>query len=429
MYQSFKKHCISTNLFNSGDRVLIAVSGGTDSTALLYLMNRLAQEIDLKLSVVHINHKLRDASDQEAIFVRDMATSYSINYIEKTWEHEKISLKVEEKARQFRYSVFHHLMVDFDKLVTAHHADDQAETFFMRLIRGNRLFNLSAIESRRSFANGELIRPLLPFSKAELVKLNIPSIEDESNCSDQFFRNRIRNKHLPLLSQENPKIANALVDRTVEVSYAKELISAQMQAIDQEIAIEDKVDLLKFNALTTAERYFFLQYFLEKQSIYDLSDGIVQTILSVLQNEKQWKIDLNANYCLVKDYHSFFIDKIIKDELLTVILQENGQFENDLLLINFGEKNGGFRVPLVSNAPVIIRARAAGDRIQLTEKLSKKVRRLFIDEKIPINERESSKIIEQNGKIIAVLIKSKSYLSKMVETDTIKTNLYCKWKG
>ncbi|MCH4167862.1 MAG: tRNA lysidine(34) synthetase TilS [Streptococcaceae bacterium] len=430
MYEKFKQHLLKQQFFAKNDRVLVAVSGGQDSVALLHLLSAFSTDFPIEISVVHINHRLRLSSDNDAKFVRALASQLSLSYHEVIWQHEKISLGVEEKARKFRYNVFQRLMIDYDKLVTAHHADDQAETFLMRLIRGNRLSNLSGISARRPFANGELIRPLLPFTKLELSQLAYPFVEDESNQSAAYFRNRIRNQYLPLLEKENPQFAKDIMELSEELTLAMDFIQGHLFEYQQKIQNDGRVDLLEFQRLTASERYFFVLQYLEQNAIFNLSNGLVKQLLDILENEKQYQFKLTHEKLLIKTYDAFWVGDLNNQLPLisTCVLNSEG-FENEWIAISWVSGLDYNCLPLYSMEPITIRSRKAGDRLQLSANLSKKLRRLLIDDKIPIDEREKSIILEQNDKIIAVLTKNKTYLSISSETDTIKNNLYFKWKG
>ncbi|MDR1567922.1 MAG: tRNA lysidine(34) synthetase TilS [Streptococcaceae bacterium] len=433
MYEKFKSEVIANKLFQPNDNVLIAVSGGIDSMVLLQLMKSLSKALAFEITVIHINHKLRPTSDDEAAFVRAFALEHQIAYLEEAWQHEDIKSKLEERARAFRYSVFSRLMTEFsfNKLVTAHHADDQAETFLMRLIRGNRLFNLASISPKRAFANGELIRPLLAFTKKELQLLDVPHIEDESNLSQDYFRNRVRHQYLPELSAENPKFSVNVRKRVTELNFAKELIEQHLAPVMKLLVSDGRVDLLKFQQLSASERYFFLLKYLENAEIFDLSDGLIQQLLQSLNNAKQYKIRLNNQDMLIKDYLYFYLSSGNKTKLQPKSFQLNvgENLHADDFEIIFEAQEGYQKIPIFPGSVLLIRTRQAKDKLKISENSSKKLRRLFIDEKIPRNERENAKIIEQNGKIVAVLTKNRRYLSKFSETDTIMSDLYFKWKG
>ncbi|MBS7578278.1 MULTISPECIES: tRNA lysidine(34) synthetase TilS [unclassified Enterococcus] len=430
MYDKFKRHLLKNTFFSVHDRVLVAVSGGQDSIALLHLLKVFSLDYPIDITVVHVNHRLRPSSDAEADFVRALTSQLSLPYHEEVWHHQKISLGVEEKARIFRYNVFRRLMVDYDKLVTAHHADDQAETLLMRLIRGNRLSNLSGISPRRPFATGELIRPLLPFTKFELSQLELTFVEDESNQSPNYFRNRVRNQYLPLLSKENPQLTHDIVQLSEELVSANELIYHHISKLKETLQSNGRVDLSMFQKISNSERYFFILDYFEQNDIFDLSKNRVQEILSLLSNSKQYQYKLSEQKQLVKTYDTFWIEWLDcqNTQILEVILNEKG-FENDCISFSWQPRPNDSFIPLYSMKPVTIRSRKAGDKLQLSPSLTKKVRRLLIDDKVPIDEREKSIILEQNDKIIAVLTKNKTYLSISPETDTIKNNLYFKWKG
>ncbi len=199
----------------AGDKVLIGVSGGADSVALLHLMVELKPVLDLQLAVAHLNHGLRsDASDREADFVGDLSCKLGL-----VWHCEKIELdphlgSLEERARGARYRFFKRLLHKhgYTKLALGHHADDNAESVLLHLLRGCGLRGLSGIPPKR---DQTIIRPLIETSRSQIEAFlkshGLAHIEDASNSDIRFKRNRIRHQLIPLLQRDyNPNIRAAL---------------------------------------------------------------------------------------------------------------------------------------------------------------------------------------------------------------------------
>ncbi|MBP2966687.1 tRNA lysidine(34) synthetase TilS, partial [Acinetobacter baumannii] len=171
--ERFNKYVTKMKWWSSEDEVLVAVSAGVDSIVLLHLLCMLPKEIKPKLRVVHVNHQLREVSKQESEFVEAVCASLDISFYQSVWEEgPQIKNNIELAAREHRYSFFSKVMIEenIPTLLTAHHQDDQVETFLMRLTTGGRLSSLVGIEEKREFANGQLIRPLLIFKKEELYQ-------------------------------------------------------------------------------------------------------------------------------------------------------------------------------------------------------------------------------------------------------------------
>ncbi len=191
-------------MLQAGDRVICAVSGGADSVALLFAMYLLRQQLGIQVEAAHFNHHLRgDESDRDEAFVRSFCQDYDIQLHvggETVVAGEK---GLEAAARDARYAFLKSLP---GKIATAHTADDNAETVLMHLIRGTGLQGLGGIRPMQ----GQLIRPMLRITRQEVLAFleqwNLPHVEDSSNESDAFLRNRIRHHVMPLLYQENPRL-------------------------------------------------------------------------------------------------------------------------------------------------------------------------------------------------------------------------------
>ena len=211
-------------LLTKGQTVLVALSGGPDSVALLHALVALESEFRLKLFAAHLNHKLRGKeSDQDEKFAGDLASGLKVRFFSKRVDVKKEAkrkkLSIEEAAREVRYRYLEKLanQVKADRIAVGHQADDQAETFLMRLIRGAGSAGLSGIPPRR----GKIIRPLIQIRRAEIedfLKANrFPSRLDSSNYLSDYLRNRIRLSLLPKLEREfNPKIVETL-NRTADI--------------------------------------------------------------------------------------------------------------------------------------------------------------------------------------------------------------------
>jgi len=246
------------NLLQKGDRVLAAVSGGPDSVALLYGLLSLKSELDLELYIAHLNHKLRGVeSDKDERFVKALAKQLKLDFfstkIDVIREAKKQKLNLEECAREIRYRYLDKIagQIKADKIATGHQADDQAETFLMRLIRGAGGTGLSGIPPQR----GKIIRPLIRIKREEIesfLKVNkIISRSDLSNYLPDHFRNKIRLILLPKIKKDfNPQIIDVL-NRTADIiSSQQEYIEKTCERILHDVAKVRKnkiiIDLKKF---------------------------------------------------------------------------------------------------------------------------------------------------------------------------------------
>lgn len=393
--------------FNRHKKILVAVSGGADSMSLLHFLYNHQKDLDIQLGIAHVNHKQRQESEHEEAYLRHWAEEHKVPF-----HYSAFSGKFSENAaRTFRYEFFKQVMKDYDYsvLVTAHHADDQSETIFMRLLRGSRLRHLTGISAIRPFGTGQIIRPFLHLTKAQLpVTFHF---EDRSNTSLAYLRNRIRLSYLPTLSQENPKIKEHLCLLAEEIG----LMEQALGELTKDISI---TDLSVFQQQSDAVQLFLLQNYLDSFPDLQLSKGQFNQLISYLRKNVSGKIPLKNGYELVKTQTSFLIRKEEAISLSPPCLLEFGksvEFEDYTLTFSeFNDVSNTDAISIWSDAPIVIRHRKEGDKIDLGSH-HKKLRRLFIDNKILEKDRQKAIVGEQDGHIIFLYVAGRLYLKKRPE--------------
>ena len=393
--------------FNRHKKILVAVSGGADSMSLLHFLYNHQKDLDIQLGIAHVNHKQRQESEHEEAYLHHWAEEHKVPF-----HYSAFSGKFSENAaRTFRYEFFKQVMKDYDysALVTAHHADDQAETIFMRLLRGSRLRHLTGISAIRPFGTGQIIRPFLHLTKAQLpVTFHF---EDRSNTSLAYLRNRIRLSYLPTLSQENPKIKEHLCLLAEEIG----LMEQALGELTKDISI---TDLSVFQQQSDAVQLFLLQNYLDSFPDLQLSKGQFNQLISYLRKNGSGKIPLKNGYELVKTQTSFLIRKEEAISLSPPCLLEFGksvEFEDYTLTFSeFNDVSNTDAISIWSEAPIVIRHRKEGDKIDLGSH-HKKLRRLFIDNKILEKDRQKAIVGEQDGHIIFLYVAGRLYLKKRPE--------------
>ena len=393
--------------FNRHKKILVAVSGGADSMSLLHFLYNHQKDLDIQLGIAHVNHKQRQESEHEEAYLRHWAEEHKVPF-----HYSAFSGKFSENAaRTFRYEFFKQVMKDYDysALVTAHHADDQAETIFMRLLRGSRLRHLTGISAIRPFGTGQIIRPFLHLTKAQLpVTFHF---EDRSNTSLAYLRNRIRLSYLPTLSQENPKIKEHLCLLAEEIG----LMEQALGELTKDISI---TDLSVFQQQSDAVQLFLLQNYLDSFPDLQLSKGQFNQLISYLRKNVSGKIPLKNGYELVKTQTSCLIRKEEAISLSPSCLLEFGksvEFEDYTLTFSeFNDVSNTDAISIWSDAPIVIRHRKEGDKIDLGSH-HKKLRRLFIDNKILEKDRQKAIVGEQDGHIIFLYVAGRLYLKKRPE--------------
>ena len=416
--RDFLNHLLEKGYFKNHSRVVLALSGGLDSMYLFHLLSTYQEELGIELCLAHVNHKQRLESDHEENELRKLAEQAGIPIYVACFTGDFS----EVNARQFRYDFFREVMkkTSSTALVTAHHADDQVETIFMRLIRGVRLQHLSAIKERQEFDKGELIRPLLSFYKKDFPK--IEHFEDVTNQENHYFRNRIRNLYLPQLEKENTQVKKAFLEFGKEVSDYKSALNELSQTVNVE-------DLTQFLSFSEATQRVLLQQYLSRFADLNVTREQFQEIHHILKTKSQYHHNIKNGYELIKEYQHFRICKIrpkSDEKSSECVLNYQNQVYYDGYLFSFGIPLRGKDVQQINvsrETSLILRHRQLGDYLIINGH-RKKVRRLFIDLKIPAEKRKNAIIVEQFGKICSILGIEISDLSIKMKNDIMNTVLY-----
>jgi len=430
------------------DSVLIGVSGGPDSVALFHLLLTFAPRFSLRLGVAHLNHCLRqDDSDKDAEFVASLAGRFGLPcYIHKInvrkYQIEN-KLSLEEAARRVRHGFLNHVAEKnrFNKIALGHHFDDNAELVLMNLFRGSGPLGISAIPPVR---NGKIIRPLLQSNRSEIITFldqnGLKYISDPSNRDTRFLRNRIRHDLIPLLKTSyNPKISQSLnrlasiirseeewIEGVIHPLFEKAALSIQDGRIALSVSILNgihlaaqrriirkaiskiKGDLRRIRLTHIDSAINLLEYGPDHGNI-DLPDGIrIQrkgdVILffrekSPLRNmdEKSERAEMLPFEYPIKKPESLFIKEINAHIKFT----EMGK--KDLPdLCGTGQNTGFFDRDALS-FPLVLRNFRHGDRFTpLGMTGTQKIKKFFIDKKVPRKERTRCPILLCRGKIIWV---------------------------
>ena len=204
-------------LIAKGDKIAVALSGGIDSVVLLHLLNSKAETLGFSLCAVNVEHGIRGKDSLlDSDFCAKLCAKLNLPLLSFSVDAPSFAnqngLSIEESARKLRYDCFYSAIEKgfCNKIATAHHKNDNAETVLMHMVRGTGLKGLGGIAP----VNGKLIRPMLDITREEVLdflqEYNIPFVEDSSNRGDDFLRNRLRHHVMPLLKQENPSLSRNL---------------------------------------------------------------------------------------------------------------------------------------------------------------------------------------------------------------------------
>ncbi|WP_410528111.1 tRNA lysidine(34) synthetase TilS [Rickettsia oklahomensis] len=269
IYEKFEYN-INNLIGNFGlSKIAVAVSGGSDSVALLYLTNIWAEKNNVELFVISVDHNLRAQSKQETYYIQNISNSLNRKHYNLSFDHQNNFSNLQERAREGRYDLMTNLCLELDILVllTAHHEDDYIENFCLRLERNSSIFGLSS-SNINWHNNTQIIRPLYNIPKSELVKYlvshNIKWFEDESNLSAKYKRNLIRQK----LAKEEGYIKADIILQQLKINnllddkFKPELISAIAEAVKMFKYGFAFLDLVKFDKFSNEVKVQLINFLL-----------------------------------------------------------------------------------------------------------------------------------------------------------------------
>ena len=426
MRKEFLKRLKSYGIESS--RILLAVSGGKDSMTMLDLFSYFKDELKLDLIVCHFNHSLRDDADRDEKFVKSQCKKYGLKFYSKKEDvllySNENKLSTEEGARFLRYKFFDEIkrIENLDYIATAHNKNDLAETVMMRILRGTGINGLIGIQSER----GDLIRPILDFSREEIEKYieknNIPFVDDKTNFEDMYLRNKIRLNLLPILQNEyNPKISDAL-SRLSNIAFDFSTISREYILSKEGLLWEfskDKI-LVYIEKLKLQSRSFrnimYREFF---EFISKDPDGINFKIIEEIDNlifSKTGKYIEIKNVIFKIEYDKLLIfDKNINESVETDFYYENLDFSLystrffDIIIeqstfdefTNLKQNKNLLFINKKYLKSLKIRNRKNGDFLEF-EFGKKKLKDIFIDEKISKEIRNNIPIFEIDNTIVWV---------------------------
>ena len=369
------------HMISRGDSVICAVSGGADSMALLWGMYLLKEKLDIELSAAHFNHHLRgEESNRDEAFVRNFCDGYGIPLYLGSEEVVPGKKGLEAAARDARYAFLRKLP---GKVATAHTADDNAETVLMHLVRGTGLKGLGAI----SPISGNVIRPMLGITRTEveafLSEYHVEHITDSSNETDAFLRNRLRHHVMPLLTEENPKLAENLSAMALRLREDESALSSLAESIPLRVS--------ELRQEMPAVRARVLEQFLKKSGVKEPEASHLELVESlVFSDNPSARGDFPGGITIGRNYDTLEVLDTETVPLPQIVCTPATE------IINTPEV---FTVNPVGT--VRVRSRQAGDTMRLSGG-SKSLKKLFIDRKIPAARREDIPIICDDAGILGV---------------------------
>jgi len=450
MLQKLQQHIIENFSFLHDKKLLIAISGGVDSVVLMHLL----QLLNFDVTLAHCNFQLRNKeSDKDEEFVNNLGKKLNIEVFTTKFDTEEFAsenkLSTQVAARNLRYTWFNELLEkhQFDYVVTAHHADDNLETFLINLTRGTGLEGLTGIPA----INGKTVRPLLIFSRDEIVayakKNSIDWREDKSNASSKYLRNKIRHQIVPILKEINPSLIASFSKTTTFLQESQQIIDDRVEAISKNICINNdlstapvcrtgrleetnttlKIDIQKLQKLSNPKAYLY--QLLKKYHFTEWND------VAHLINAQSGKQVVSKSHRLLKDRDFLLLSTLDKNISLraveTFFIKENMAkitVPIHLLLTNTSEKPIKNKHSIYIDKdllkyPLCVRKWQKEDYfypsgMQGKKKLSK----YFKDEKLSLLEKENSWLLCNATKDIIWII-GKRQDNRFITTNNTKNQL------
>lgn len=430
-----KRYIETSLLIEPGDRVIVGCSGGVDSIVLLHFLNEYSKKSSFEVAAIHVNHMLRGAEAfEDRAFVESFCQQRQIPIFAEDIAIPEIIAKeqgnLQDICRRERYAYCLSVMEQegYNKLAVAHHGDDQVESILMAMVRGSHDQGILGMPAKREFYTKELIRPFLSVTREEIEQYldyyELSFREDGSNQKDSYMRNRMRHHVVPLLKDENKRIAKAFqhfsekqrMEDLLLNDLANELLSKCDVKYDGNFV---KMRIIPFQnqplALQRRAILLLLKY-LYKNTIVAQSYELWNAISTLVETTNGYsEISLPEGGIARRSYDILELERFASIE---VVQKPITLEDNKWMLLANGYRVGLFsakEIPEVTEVaktykieptrlPLVVRPRENGDRMQIVGMAgSKKVSRILIDAKIPQQLREQWLVlVDANQQILAI---------------------------
>lgn len=393
------------DMLSKDDTVLVGFSGGSDSVCLLSVL----AEMGYKVTAAHLNHNMRDTAKRDMDFCDRFCRERNIPFVSKTVK--KGTLKNEADAREARYSFFAEVMSErgIDKLATAHNKNDSAETVILHLLRGATTSGLCGIYPK----DANVIRPLIYVKKSEVNDYcnvnNISYVTDETNLTNRYTRNKLRNIYMPQLENEfNPKLIDTIADNAVLMSYDRDFLLKTANEVYENIKRKKGVDVIEFSKLDRALSSRVAEILWQKavDDLKNLSGKYIEKIIKLASCGKSGKgVDLPSNCVARVEYGELILERkteynSFEREIEIDKWYDFPEIESKIGIFHEGK---GLVISLDGTEKILIRNRKQGDRFcPAGLGGSKSVSDYLTDAKLPKAERNRLPLLIANGKVAAL---------------------------
>lgn len=419
--EAFYRLCAQHHLLPEHGTILCALSGGADSVTLLHLLWRTGQQRGFTVAAAHFNHQIRSESGQDAAFCETFCLQRGIPYYADSADIPAIAAALgqglEETAREKRYAFLRQTALDTGAaaIATAHHAEDNAETVLLHLLRGTGLKGMGGIAPKSDL----LIRPLLTTHRSEieayLAAHHLPHVEDSTNTDTVYTRNYIRHEVLPLLSARNPGVVDTIGRSAVSFRRDSDYLEQQAAVLAQKASKSDLSIAISAGMLAEAPEALSLR------AIQQMAAAVSpETVLSAVHREaalslcrkgrSSQSVQLPDGLEAVRVFDEFVLRKrqntaAPPPAVLPMpgqILWGTWEITAEKALCPSGLFNQPESFYFRASGPVTLRQRQTGDAITLPARSRKLVKKLLIDSRIPREQRDLLPVFEACGQVIAL---------------------------
>lgn len=417
---------IEKNIDNNST-VVIGCSGGPDSMCLLTLLRAVKQQKNLKIIVAHVDHNMRIESHDELLFVKnnvkDNNDVFESMIINKDVPHS------ESEFRTIRYNFFKEVVAKYNAkyLLTAHHGDDLIETILMRIVRGSNVNGYTGFKKIINKKNYTVLRPLIYVTKDEILEYNkehnIFYVLDKSNESDDYTRNRYRHTILPFLKQEEKNVHEKFLKFSEQLLDYENYFNTKIDEFSEKLFVNGKLSIAEFKFLDSVLKRKAIEKMLSivyEDDLFLISDKNIEEIIKLIgNNNSNGEICLPNGYTGNKVYGFFSIQKKTQNKEFYFELKNELELPNGFIIRNVSDNQSKSNYVIRLNSqeiklPLYVRNRQNGDYIEIKNlKGKKKVKNIFIDEKISVLDRNSIPIvIDSNNTLIWIPGVKKSKFDK-----------------
>ena len=452
--KNVRKQILKLHMIEPNDRILVGVSGGADSVALLLVLKEIQKELEFTLEAIHVEHGIRGAESQaDQSFVEELCKSLQVDYhsysVDVPEYARRNGLGLEEAARLMRYEIFEkEALLRKAKIALAHHMEDNAETILFQMARGSSLNGLCGMQPVREGTSGVIyIRPLLSIHRKDIE--NYLDEQQQAFCTDstnadiEYSRNYIRKVILPDLTKINAQAVSHINESASYLSDVRDFMEKEVESAWEDIATVGESIVLDI------EKIKVLHLVLQKEIIYkaigimaggkkDISSVHVEQVLGLSQNQSGKEISLPNQLTAIRENATIrlFFSKEKSDRIENDIFVSEEELKNpkeincgkgtfSIRIFNRHESEG--EIPRKTytkwfdydkiNSGFCIRTRRSGDYLIYDEKgHHKKLKQYFVDEKIPVTKRDEVFVLAKEDVILWVVGGRISEHVKVTET-------------